>query len=71
MKNIKKNIVSRLSLRKPQEDSLDILSKILDKVNLRKDSDPNETLKTIKFVFHWQLVLAKPGLWVLLLVIFI
>ena len=51
MKNIKKNIVSRLSLRKPQEDSLDILSKILDKVNLRKDSDPNETLKTIKSLF--------------------
>ena len=32
MKNIKKSIVSRLSLRKPQEDSLDILSKILDKI---------------------------------------
>ena len=52
MKNIKKNIVSRLSLRKPQEDSLDILSKILDKVNLRKDSDSNETLKTINSFFE-------------------
>lgn len=49
--NIKQQIKQRLSLRKPQQESLDILSDILKRIELSKQIDLDLALTTIKS-FH-------------------
>ena len=44
-------IAQRLSLRKPQRDGLEILSKIADILPLTKDQDPQDALAKIKAAF--------------------
>jgi len=41
-------ICARLSLRKPQRESLEILSKVADLISLKKDADPSKSLEFIK-----------------------
>jgi len=41
-------ISQRLSLRKPQSDSLEILAEVLSRTNLSKDSEPEATLAAIR-----------------------
>ena len=47
-----KYISSRLSLRKPQEEALLILSEIIKILNSKKDDDLEQKLKKIKEIFH-------------------
>lgn len=44
-------IASRLSLRPPQRESLDILSRVCDIISLEKDADPAQPLATIRSEF--------------------
>lgn len=44
-------IASRLSLRPPQRESLDILARVCDIISLEKDADPAQTLATIRSEF--------------------
>ena len=46
-----KYISSRLSLRKPQEEALLILSEIIKILNSKKDDDLEQKLKKIKEIF--------------------
>ncbi len=43
-----RTISQRLSLRKPQSDSLEILADVLGRINLSKDADPEATLASIR-----------------------
>jgi len=45
---IVRTITQRLSLRKPQSDSLEILTDVLGRIDLSKDSDPEATLAAIR-----------------------
>lgn len=45
---IVRTIGQRLSLRKPQSDSLEILADVLGRIDLAKDSDPETTLAAIR-----------------------
>jgi type III restriction enzyme len=51
MNRIIKNISDRLSLRRPQQESLDILAKILEKIELSKNSDLKSDLEAIKALY--------------------
>jgi type III restriction enzyme len=44
-------IASRLSLRPPQRESLDILARVCDIISLEKDADPAQALATIRSEF--------------------
>ena len=44
-------IASRLSLRKPQRESLEILANILDQINLGEDNDVIQSLEIIKNLY--------------------
>ncbi|MBW1936570.1 MAG: hypothetical protein JRI84_13645 [Deltaproteobacteria bacterium] len=44
-------ISNRLSLRAPQQDSLEILARVCEIVLLEKDGDTDQTLETIKTEF--------------------
>lgn len=48
---IKRQITQRLSLRKPQEESLDILTKVLSLIELSKEADLTESLLAIQQVY--------------------
>lgn len=48
---IKRQIVQRLSLRKPQEKSLDLLADILARIELSKDANVFKQLETIKTAY--------------------
>ena len=43
-----RTISQRLSLRKPQSDSLEILADVLSRIDLSKDADPETTLAAIR-----------------------
>ncbi len=43
-----RTISQRLSLRKPQSDSLEILADVLGRIDLSKDSDPEATLAAVR-----------------------
>lgn len=45
---IRRQIVQRLSLRAPQERSLEILADVVDRIGFGKETDPVEALETIK-----------------------
>jgi type III restriction enzyme len=50
--NKETNIISsRLSLRKPQRESLEILANILDQINLGEDNDLIQSLEIIKNLY--------------------
>jgi len=49
--NVKKQISARLSLRRPQNESLDILSRVLESVELSKAPDLERDLKIIKGMY--------------------
>jgi type III restriction enzyme len=50
--NKETNIISsRLSLRKPQRESLEILANILDQINLGEDNDLVQSLEIIKNLY--------------------
>lgn len=49
--NHKKQISSRLSLRKPQGESLDILARVLEKIELSKEADLKRSLETIQGMY--------------------
>ncbi len=51
MNNIKKQISARLSLRRPQDESLDILARVLDEIALSKAPDLAHDLEVIKGMF--------------------
>ena len=44
-------ISKRLSLRQPQRNSLDILSRVCDVISLENGSDPAQSLETIKSLY--------------------
>lgn len=46
-----RSISQRLSLRKPQADSLEILSDVLGRIELSKDSDPHSALAAIRAAY--------------------
>lgn len=46
-----RTISQRLSLRKPQSDSLEILADVLGRIDLSKDADPESTLAAIRDVY--------------------
>jgi type III restriction enzyme len=46
-----RTISQRLSLRKPQSDSLEILADVLGRIDLSKDTDPEATLAAIRDVY--------------------
>ena len=48
MNDTQRRIEQALSLRDPQKESLDILAKILEKINLSKDASVEETLRIIQ-----------------------
>jgi len=48
---IRRQIVQRLSLRAPQEQSLEILAKVVDLIGFDKDIDPVQALETIKAAY--------------------
>jgi len=41
-------VTQRLSLRKPQADSLEILAEVLERVTLGKDTDPASALTVVR-----------------------
>ncbi len=46
-----RNISARLSLRRPQDESLDILARVLESIELSKDPDLERDLEVIKSVY--------------------
>ena len=51
MNRISQNIKNRLSLRKPQAESLEILERIVDEIELKKDSSAVEALSAIRRLY--------------------
>ena len=51
MNKITKQISARLSLRRPQDESLDILVRVLESVELSKDPDLEHDLEVIKGMY--------------------
>ena len=45
---ILRNVMQRLSLRKPQADSLEILADILERTDLSKGADPDAALAAVQ-----------------------
>lgn len=46
-----RNISARLSLRRPQDESLDILARVLESIELSKDLDLERDLEVIKSMY--------------------
>ncbi|MDA7950832.1 MAG: DEAD/DEAH box helicase family protein [Pirellulaceae bacterium] len=51
MNHIVRNISARLSLRRPQDESLDILARVLESIELSKDPNLEHDLKVIKSMY--------------------
>ena len=49
---VKRQIVQRLSLRKPQEESLNILADVLERIELSKEANPATSLTAIQEAYH-------------------
>lgn len=51
MNRVSRNISARLSLRRPQDESLDILPRVLESIELSKDPDIERDLEVIKSMY--------------------